>query len=266
MNDKIWEIKKGEGPIIVAAIHNGHFIREDLLKKMIIPERDRLREEDPYTELWTQISETRVVGLRSRFEVDLNRPREKAVYVNPEDAWNLHIWKQKPKLQDLETSLSSYDAFYLEMYRLLTEFKNRYGHFVVFDLHSYNHMRNGPEGVPAHQDTNPEINVGTGTMNRNYWGPVVDGFITSLRKFKYFDRKLDVRENVRFRGGHFPLWIHQNFPYSGCALAIEAKKFFMDEWTGIPDPQQLDMITRALQSTVPVVIDILKRQYTHAHE
>lgn len=265
MIDKIWNLSTGEGPIIATAIHNGHFIREDLLKKMIIPEVDRLREEDPFTEQWTLVSETRIVGLRSRFEIDLNRPREKAVYINPEDAWNLDIWKQKPRTKDLEISLASYDAFYLDMYRLLTEFKNRYGHFVVFDLHSYNHMRNGPEGVPAHPDTNPEVNVGTGTMNRAYWGPVVDEFIRSLREFNYFKRQLDVRENVRFQGGYFPLWIHQNFPYSGCALAIEVKKFFMDEWTGNPDLKQLNEITEALRSTLPSVIRVLKTEYTHAH-
>jgi hypothetical protein len=33
-------------------------------------------------------------------------------------------------------------------------------------------------------------------------------------------------------------------------LAVEVKKFFMDEWTGEPDRIQLSAIKRALKSTV----------------
>jgi hypothetical protein len=49
---------------------------------------------------------------------------------------------------------------------------------------------------------------------------------------------LDVRENVKFFGGQFPRWIHDNFPETVCALAIEVKKFFMNEWTGELDLRQ----------------------------
>jgi len=217
MKGIIWDQKTGEGPLIATAVHNGHIIREQILNKMSINEPDRLREEDPFTGKWTGISNTRVIGLRSRFEMDLNRFREKAIYINPQDAWNLKVWKSKPSQKDIEISLSEYDAFYAEMHRLLSDFKDRYGHFVVFDLHSYNHMRNGPQGPPADPDANPEVNVGTGTMDRQYWAPVVDEFIKSLSNFDYFNRNLDVRENIRFRGGHFPYWVHQNFPESGCA-------------------------------------------------
>lgn len=258
MTEKIWELKEGQGPIIATAIHNGHKIRDELLRKMCITETDRLREEDPFTENWAKIADTYVIGLKSRFQVDLNRSRDRAVYLKPEDAWNLDIWGSPPSEKDIAISLSEYDAFYLEMFRLMNDFKNRYGHFVVFDIHSYNHMRNGPEGIPAHPDTNPEINVGTGTLDRTYWGPVIDAFIESLRNFDYFGRKLDVRENVRFRGGNFPFWIHQTFPGSGCALAIEAKKFFMNEWNGEPDHAQIKKLTEALKSTIPSVVEALK--------
>jgi N-formylglutamate deformylase len=41
-------------------------------------------------------------------------------------------------------------------------------------------------------------------------------------------------------------------------LAIEFKKFFMDEWTGKPDKTQLETINQALQSTIPGVLETLK--------
>jgi N-formylglutamate amidohydrolase len=250
---------RGSGPFVATAIHNGHIIREELLKKMYIDEADRLREEDPFTENWTQIANTRVIGMRSRFEVDLNRPRGKAIYINPEDAWNLKIWNTKPSEEEIKVSLAEYDDFYNEMYAMFSDLKNQYGYFVVFDLHSYNHMRNGPDNPPADPDLNPEVNVGTGTMNRTLWASVVDAFIDKFRNFDFMGRKLDVRENVRFRGGNFPSWIHQNFPDSGCALAVEVKKIFMNEWTGEPDLEKVELITEALRSTIPEVHNALKR-------
>ena len=96
-------------------------------------------------------------------------------------------------------------------------------------------------------------------MDRDRWVPVVDRFITDLRQFDYRGRHLDVRENVKFRGGHFPRWIHQQFPDSGCALAIEFKKFFMDEWSGSLFPADHKAILEALRSTVPGVLEEVGR-------
>jgi hypothetical protein len=124
----------------------------------------------------------------------------------------------------------------------------------VFDLHSYNHRRGGADAPPDDPNKNPEINLGTSNMDRQRWGALVDRFIRDLHGFDFFGRSLDVRENVRFRGGWFSQWIHGTFPDSGCALAIEVKKFFMDEWTGEPEPKVIAAIGKALHSTVAGVL------------
>jgi hypothetical protein len=80
-----------------------------------------------------------------------------------------------------------------------------------------------------------------------------------LRAFDFLGRQLDIRENVKFRGGQLARWTHEQFPHSGCVLSIEFKKFFMDEWTGIPDSTQLEAIRQGLQSTVPGVLEELKK-------
>ncbi len=126
----------------------------------------------------------------------------------------------------------------------------RYHRVVVLDLHTYNHRREGPDRPAADRLSNPEVNLGTGTMDRARWAPIVDRFIVDLRNFDFLGRHLDVRENVKFRGGHFPAWIHREFPESVCVLSVEFKKFFMNEWTGEPDLVQLQAIERALKSTV----------------
>jgi hypothetical protein len=33
-----------------------------------------------------------------------------------------------------------------------------------------------------------------------------------MRYYNYFGRPLDVRQNIRFFGGHEAAWIHQRFP------------------------------------------------------
>jgi len=260
MNDKylIWETYPGDGPVIATAIHDGHKLRPEVSKIMNLSEKDRLREEDPFTGEWTSIANMRIIGLRSRFEVDLNRPREKAVYLNPEDAWGLHVWKLQPTTEIVSRSLDQYDAFYNAVRQIFTKMIKKYEHLVVFDLHSYNHRREGLQGAPADPETNPEVNIGTGTMDREFWTPVVNRFINDLRSYKYFSRQLDVRENVKFKGGNFSGWIHKTFPRSVCSLAIEFKKFFMDEWTGEPDRQQLEEIRLALNSTIPGVLEVLR--------
>ena len=226
---------------------------------MKLSEANRLREEDPFTAGWTTVAENRIIGTYSRFEVDLNRPREKAVYIQPEDAWGLDVWKKTPSNEVIQESLVSYDAFYDEAHQLFTDLERQFGRFVVFDLHTYNHRREGPDGSMAAPQKNPEVNLGTGTMNRERWAPIVEQFIKDLSMFDFLGRHLDVRENIKFRGGQFGRWTHENFPQSACVLSIEFKKFFMDEWTGIPDSTQLEMIQHSLQATVPGVLKALKQ-------
>ena len=238
---------------MAAAIHNGHDTRASVDRHLALDEQQQLREEDPLTGEWTQIAKTQIVGLRSRFEVDLNRPRDKAVYKTAADAWGLEVWDAPPEAAMIQKSLAEYDAFYAEVQELLTGLVKEFGRVVVYDLHTYNHRREGPDAPPADPRTNPEVNIGTGTMDRIFWAPVVERFIHDLRAYDFHGRHLDVRENVKFQGGHFGRWIHQNFPQQVCAIAIEFKKFFMDEWQGIADAQAVECIFKALKSTLPGV-------------
>lgn len=258
MPNGFYSLHEGEGRIVAAAIHDGHSAREEIAPLFALSDAERLREEDPGTGTWTDVASTRVVGLRSRFEVDLNRPREKAVYIRPEDAWGLTVWRENPSDVLISDSRKSYDTFYEEMRRLFSDLKRRHGKFVLYDFHSYNHRREGPDKPPADPGENPEVNIGTGAMDRNRWGPLVDRFMADLRSFDFMGRHLDVRENVKFQGGQLARWTHENFPDSGCALAIEFKKFFMDEWTGKIDREQADAILCALRSTVPGVLEALE--------
>ena len=257
MTQASWVLTEGDGPVVAVALHDGHDVRADVAELFALTESDRWREEDPFTATWTAVGDTRIVVRRSRFEFDLNRPRDKAVYLKPEDAWGLPVWQTKPSAEIIARSLAEYDAFYAAVRRVFADLERRFGRFVVFDLHTYNHRRLGSQALSADPSYNPEINLGTGTLDRNRWAPVVERFLTDLQDFDFLGRRLDVRENIKFWGGHFPYWVHQTFPHSACVLSIEVKKFFMDEWSNELDLTQLDAIRCAFQSTVPGVLDAL---------
>jgi len=247
MEPTAWKSEAGDGPLVACAIHAGHEVREEVGRLLRLDNRQRLYEEDPFTDRWTTIAPTQVVGLRSRFEVDLNRPRDKAVYLGPGDAWGLDVWQTPPSPELVERSRAIYDAFYARLRELWGRMVARHERIVVFDLHSYNHLRQGSEGPAADPDQNPEINLGTRTMDRGRWGRVVDRVLAELRGAEYLDRRLDVRENVRFFGGQMARWSHVTYPESVCVLSVEVKKIFMDEWTGALDEPRFQVIGEALR-------------------
>ncbi|TVP48388.1 MAG: N-formylglutamate amidohydrolase [Gemmatimonadales bacterium] len=259
MNESFQITHGTDVPVAAAAVHDGHALRPDVGSAVALDDAARLREEDPFTARWTEVVDTRLIGLRSRFEMDLNRPRDKAVYRRPEDAWGLEVWRESPLSDDLvQASLEQYDAFYSAAHEALSRLKERWGRFVVLDLHSYNHRRGGPDAPPADPAENPEVNIGTGTMDRDRWAPVVERLMTELRGPDPTGHLLDVRENVKFQGGQFPRWVHENFPESGCAIAVEFRKSFMDEWSGEPDAGRVEAIGQLLAGAVPGLIVALQ--------
>jgi N-formylglutamate amidohydrolase len=92
-SDALWTIERGVSPIVSTAIHNGHAVRKALEGLYALSSDERLREEDPFTEFISRDVPNRIVFHRSRFEVDINRTRDGAIYHAPEQAWGLKVWK-----------------------------------------------------------------------------------------------------------------------------------------------------------------------------
>jgi len=250
-------IQQKQSPLIVTAIHDGHFIPPAFRKLMRLQEHERMREEDPYTAYMANIPINTITIDTSRFLVDLNRSREQCLYKRPEDAWGLTVWNGSIPEEMEQGLLTYYDLFYKRVNTLLQEQIALYGHFVLLDIHSYNHRRSNPfEEAPI--DENPEINIGT-IHNLPKWRPLITRFTAFLSQTLIKGREPDVRENVKFKGGYFSEWICQHYGNHGCVLSIEFKKNFMDEWTGRVDIDHLADIQQALKNSLPILINELHK-------
>lgn len=255
MPGDVWTLEESDtGPLVAVALHDGHEVRAEVEPLLALTPEERRREEDPFTGQWTRVAPTRVVLRRSRFEVDMNRTREECVYRTPEEAWGLRVWTTPPPADMVERSRRHHDLFYERMGSLLEDRIRRNGRVVVYDIHSYNHRRRGPDAPPDPPADNPDVNLGTGSLERSRWGAVADAFMETLAEHRVDGRKLDVRENVRFRGGYFVEWIHETFPDRACGLAIEVKKFYVDEWTAEPEPERIREVEGGLRATVEPVL------------
>jgi hypothetical protein len=243
LDTTLWTAKRGDGPVVATAIHDGHGLRDEVRERMILSDADRLREEDPHTGQAILDVPTHVIAGRSRFEFDLNRSTDEAVYCTPEQCWGLKVWREPPDEPLVARSRELHRRFYRTMAALLDEVEADFGPFVLLDVHSYNHRRTGPDGDPMPQPEAPDINIGTFSMPREQWSWLLDPLIEGMRRFDFGGRRLDVRENVAFQGkGELARFVHQRFPQNGCAIALEFKKFYMDEWTGEPDAAELALM------------------------
>ena len=247
MNFASWAVDAAS-PVIATAIHAGHEVRREVSEVMALDAATRLREEDPYTGDIAAHVGSHVVVNHSRFEVDLNRGRDEAVYVTAEDAWGLDLWDDTLPEDLAERSRRLHDEFYARLGTVLDRLVEEHGGFVLYDVHSYNHRRKGPTEPPEDPRDHPLVNLGTGSLPKR-WRPVADEFLATLGAERFRGEAIDARENVKFRGRHLAAYVHQRYGTRGCALAIEFRKDYMDEWTGEVDRRAVADLGEALAST-----------------
>lgn len=252
---ELYKITKHNSPIISLALHDGHFIPDNMLEYASLEEHERFREEDPYTATFADLPTSQVVVHSSRFMVDLNRPIEKCLYLKPEDAWGLNVWKS-PLPESLTATVHTvYNQFYKDIKNLIEETINEFGYFFILDIHSYNHRRDHPN-QSADRDLNPEVNLGT-AYNAEKWHSSIDKVKMYLAGCSINGEFLDVRENVKFKGGGFAQWLTKEYGDKGGIISIEFKKTFMDEWTGYADISHILDLQNALKGTLPLLLSEL---------
>lgn len=247
------------GPIFALAIHDGHQLADQLTPIMNLSESERLREEDPFTGMLTDIDTNRLVVKTSRFQVDLNRSIQDAVYLRPDQAWGLQVWKEAPTKIMLTELQRSYHYIQKILSLIIENSIQKYGYFIIYDIHSYNAKRQGPDEI-VDTEANPQINIGT-LNNKGIWRPLIDSFVKYIKDHRIQDQPIDIRENVKFSGGYLSKWITSKYGQKGCVLSIEFRKDFMNEWTGIPHLDHIESLRKILHSSVSFIKKSYQNHY-----
>ena len=99
-----------------------------------------------------------------------------------------------------------------------------------------------PAATPTPQAEAPDINIGTFSMPRDALGLAARSADARrcASSISTAAASTCARMSPSRARASRPASSTRAIPASGCAIAIEFKKFFMDEWTGEPDPAELD--------------------------
>ena len=219
-------------PLLALAIHNGHFIREDLLKLTKVSDADRLREEDPHTGSVAALFCNHIIVHSSRFEADLNRTPASAIYQQAQDCWGLDVRHGEISTGLLDKIYSDYREWYAVLYYHVQRLVQKNGSLVVLDLHSYNHHRGGPDAPPDPQIDNPDIILGRNNLPEKYY-PRIEALRSRLDGKLLCGKPIDCRCDVKFPGGALSRKLNNDFAGKVLTVAVEFKKFWMDEHSGV---------------------------------
>jgi N-formylglutamate amidohydrolase len=237
-----------ESPFWSFAIHDGHQISPLLLPYLNIDEHTRLREEDPYTATIGELAVNRLVIDTSRFQSDVNRTSSDSIYLRPDQSWGLEVWQETPPDAYLDILYRQHQAFYRTIEHHLERTIQQYGYFIVLDIHSYNCRRQGATN-PVNIQTDPQINLGTAYVHPK-WSELTNLLVAFIQSQSLYEQEIDIRENVKFKGGNLGRHLNDLYGERGCVWSIEFRKDFMDEWTGEPNIQRIAACKQLMINTL----------------
>lgn len=253
----LYQIKNEDSPFWVFAIHEGHQISEELKPYIALSDAQRLREEDPYTAKIGDLAVNQFIVHTSRFQLDLNRDVENSVYLHPEQAWGLNVFRSNLPSNYLLELYRQHQSIYYTIERHISTTIKKYGYFVILDIHSYNAKRESSNQI-VDKEVNPQINLGT-YYNQDKWRDFIDEFVAAIQKLHLNNEDIDVRENVKFKGGNLAQHIINQYGELGCVLSIEFRKDFMDEWTGEPYLDKIALNNQLLKNVLQSMNSYLQK-------
>ncbi len=224
-------------PYACAAIHDGHHFRRELWDNCLHSGYDRWYEEDPETKNMVASQPILIAGCDSRFEYDLNRPPEEAVFVT---AWGKQLWREPLDEAMKQRSLRKHQNFYSVVDALVGKIESKFGVCVVYDMHSYNWKRWDREV--------PTWNLGTHNIDNERWGEEVEKWRKSLSEIEFphnIPQTADIN-NTFFGNGYFLKHITNKFDNT-LVLATEIAKVYCDEYTRTIYPEVVHAVESQLR-------------------
>lgn len=221
-------------PYVCGAVHDGHQFRKELWDQCLHTEYERWYEEDPATKQMVQSHPIVLAGMDSRFEYDLNRAPDTAIYI---DAWGKQLWKTPLSDEMTQKSLQKHANFYKVVAALVGKIEEKFGACIVYDMHSYNWRRWDREV--------PTWNLGTANVDANRFGAEIESWRELLEKTPLPNNiPSTARINDTFQGnGYFLKFITERFENT-LVLATEIAKVYCHEYEYIMYPE----VVKAVES------------------
>ncbi len=241
-----------ERPAFSAAVtlHASFRVREQLRPVFQLSAEERRREEDPFTDRFLAGFPFRITARDSRYEYDLNRNPQRAVY---HTAWGKKVWKRALTPKEKEPSLKKHAEFHRLMEIVAASLIREEGFGIVFDLHSFNYRREeDPEEIGRKK---PDINIGTAASDRKAFGRIIEDLLQHLDGISVGGRKLRISENEIFKGGYLTRNLAARFPGRILVVAVEFKKIFMDERTGRLNKDLLEELAEQFSRAARAAVD-----------
>ena len=228
-------------PYVCAAIHDGHQFRKELWDNCLHTEYDRWYEEDPETKNMISSHPIVIAGCDSRFEYDLNRPPEEAVF---ETAWGKQLWKTPLPEAQKQASLAKHKAFYDVVHALIEAIESKYGVAIVYDMHSFNWKRWDREV--------PTWNLGTTNVDNERFGDDIETWRQSLSELNLPNniKSTALINDTFFGNGYFLKFITNSFKNT-LVLATEIAKVYCDEYEQVNFPEVVSSVESQLRERLP---------------
>lgn len=238
--DSSFQIKIDEyTPFVCFAIHNGHNLRSELKQKCQLSDFERWQEEDPETANFISSLPIVVSASDSRYEYDLNRSEENAIY---DQAWGKEVWKQPLTKNEKDVSLKKHRTFYEVVYALIQKLESKFNAVVVYDIHSYNYKR--------YETATPVFNLGTEKINRKKYARYINFWLKELKKIDLPGIENTTEENDIFKGkGYLLEFITSKFQNT-LVFATEVKKVYCNEESGEIYPLVIEELTEQLKKAI----------------
>lgn len=226
---------------VCAAVHDGHEFRKELWDNCLHSEYDRWYEEDPETKNMIVNHPIVIAGRDSRFEYDLNRFPEEAVF---ETAWGKQLWRYPLTEYEKQKSLKKHDSFYKVVQTLISKLEEIHRTCVVYDMHSYNWQRWDREV--------PTWNLGTKNIDNERFGSVIEDWRQALSHLKLPNgiKQTAAINNTFFGNGYFLRFITNNFNNT-LVLATEIAKVYCDEYDQVIYPEVVTAVEKQLRVMIP---------------
>jgi N-formylglutamate amidohydrolase len=238
-------------PYVCGAVHDGHQFRKDLWDNCLHSEYDRWYEEDPETKNMVISHPILISGCDSRFEYDLNRDPENAVF---DTAWGKQLWKNPLPEEEKANSLQKHANFYKVVKALISKIEEKFGACVVYDMHSYNWQRWDREV--------PTWNLGTSNIDDNRFGEQVESWRQMLASIELPNNiKQTAKINDTFQGnGYFLKFITNTFENT-LVLATEIAKVYCDEYKQVIYPEVVAAVEQQLKTLIPKHAEEFHRKF-----